>query len=80
MAIQMSNVNIREWIQKRREGVQPWNEFFNWNKMKLPATLAPAGTRIVKNIEKFQSNYLFVFVGLFTFCVWALSLTLPDSN
>ena len=70
MSIQMSNVNIREWVQKRREGVQPWSEFLNWNKFKAPKSIAPAGARIVKNIEKFQSNYLFVFVGLFAFCMY----------
>ena len=69
MSLQLKNVNVREWIQKRREGVQPWTEFFNWGKFKAPKSIAPAGARIVKNIDKFQSNYIFVFVGLFAFCM-----------
>ena len=69
MSLQLKNVNVREWLQKRREGVQPWSEFFNWGKFQAPKQIAPAGARIVKNIDKFQSNYLFVFIGLFAFCV-----------
>ena len=27
------------------------------------------GKRVIKNVEKFQSNYLFIFLGLVIFCM-----------
>ena len=34
MALSM-NMNAREWVQKRRESVRPWAEFFNFGKYKV---------------------------------------------
>ncbi|KAK3587718.1 hypothetical protein CHS0354_042509 [Potamilus streckersoni] len=76
MSISLSNVSAREWLQKRRETIQPWGEFLNTGKLKSPKSLAPLPKRIVKNIEKFQSNYLFVFIGLVIFCVLTSPLLL----
>ena len=69
MSIQLSNIQYREWFNKRRESVAPWGEFFNASKFKVPKTLAKGGKRVVANIDKFQSNYLFVFLGLVAFCM-----------
>ena len=69
MAMTLSNVAVREWFQKTREGVKPWSEFVNTNKFRLPRSVAPLGKRIVKNIEVFQGNYMFVFLGLVAFCM-----------
>ncbi len=69
MAMQLSNVNMREWFQKRRENVAPWTEFVNFAKFKVPKSVAPVSKRVVKNIERFQSNYMFVFFGLVIFCM-----------
>ena len=69
MALSLSNFRLREWFQLRRESVQPWNVFLNPSNFKLPKAVAPATTRFVSNIEKFQSNYLFVFLGLAAFCL-----------
>ena len=34
MALSM-NMNAREWVQKRRESVRPWSEFFNFGKYRV---------------------------------------------
>ena len=70
----LSNLNLQslkpqEWIAKRRETLKPWTEFISLSKFKKPLSATQSGSRLVKNIEYFQSNYLFVFVGLAIYCV-----------
>lgn len=69
MALTLSNASAREWFQRTRERVRPWAEFINTKRFKMPNTMAPLPNRIVKNIETFQGNYLFVFIGLVFFCL-----------
>lgn len=69
MSISLSNVSAREWISKTREGIKPWGEFINTGKFKVPKSITPVPRRIIKNIELFQSNYMFVFIGLVLFCI-----------
>jgi len=76
MSIQLANIQYREWFNKRRDSVAPWGEFFNTSKFKAPKTFPKVGTRVVANIEKFQSNYLFVFLGLVAFCILTSPLLL----
>ena len=69
MTMKLSNVQVREWLQKQRDSVQPWGDFFNGRKFKVPKSIAPVGPRIIQNVARFQSNYLFVFLGLLAFCM-----------
>lgn len=69
MSVTLTNVRLREWFQKRRESVQPWKVFLTPSNFKLPKAVAPGTRRFMSNIEKFQSNYLFVFLGLVAFCL-----------
>lgn len=69
MSLTLSNASAREWLARTREGIKPWGEFINTSKFKTPKSVAPVPKRIMKNIEHFQSNYLFVFLGLVLFCV-----------
>ncbi|KAI8767947.1 prenylated Rab acceptor protein 1 [Biomphalaria glabrata] len=69
MSLTLSNVSAREWFHKTRESVKPWTEFLNSKKFAIPKTVAPLPKRIVKNIEAFQGNYLFVFLGLVVVCI-----------
>lgn len=69
-----ANFNINafkphEWISKKRETLKPWGEFMNMSKFKKPASPGQFGLRLVKNVNHFQSNYLFVFVFLAVYCV-----------
>lgn len=58
-----------QWIEHRRANVRPWSLFLNSNNVRPPPSLPRLGKRIVKNIEYFQSNYLFVFIGLVIYCL-----------
>lgn len=59
----------QEWVLKRRETLKPWTEFASIAKFKKPTGAAQAGSRLIKNVTHFQSNYLFVFVFLAIYCV-----------
>jgi anoctamin-1 len=69
MALSLSNATAREWFSKTRDGIHPWGEFVNTGRFQTPKSVAPLPKRIMKNIEHFQSNYLFVFIGLVVFCM-----------
>ncbi|GFN91285.1 pra1 family protein [Plakobranchus ocellatus] len=69
MAVSLSNTTAREWFSRTRESVKPWGDFINTKRMGVPKSVAPLPKRIVKNIEHFQGNYLFVFMGLVIFCI-----------
>jgi len=60
---------IREWITKRREEIRPWSDFFKTSHFDMPKTPARLSNRVIKNLEHFQSNYVFVFVVLFIYCL-----------
>ncbi|XP_060077546.1 prenylated Rab acceptor protein 1-like [Ylistrum balloti] len=76
MSLTLSNASAREWLARTREGIKPWGEFINTSKFKVPKSVAPVPKRVMKNIEHFQSNYLFVFLGLVLFCVLTSPLLL----
>jgi len=69
MAVKLSSVQVREWFQRQKESIQPWGEFLNGKKFRVPKSVAPVGQRVVKNFTRFQSNYMFVFLGLLAFCL-----------
>lgn len=65
----LDSLKPQEWISKRRETLKPWTEFASFGKFKKPATPGQLGSRLVKNVAYFQSNYLFVFIILAIYCV-----------
>jgi len=69
VAMAMNYMQAQSWLQKQRESVQPWGQFLNTSKFKVPKSIAPVGKRVIKNIDRFQSNYVFVFMGLILFCI-----------
>ncbi|XP_005100975.1 prenylated Rab acceptor protein 1 isoform X1 [Aplysia californica] len=69
MSLSLSNASAREWFSKTRESVRPWAEFVHTKRFGVPKSIAPVPKRIVKNIDTFQGNYLFVFMGLVVFCI-----------
>lgn len=70
MAVNLSNIKVREWFQRQRDSIQPWSEFLNSKKFRPPKSVALGGKRILKNVASFQSNYTFVFLGLLIFCLY----------
>jgi hypothetical protein len=65
-----------EWIQRRRQGLKSWRDFFNTNKFKTPTGVTTVGRRLLINVEQFQSNYLCVFIVLFVYCILTSPLLL----
>jgi len=66
---QLSKQEAMEWIAGARDRIRPWTTFFATTRYKAPVAAQRLPRRIVMNLEYFQSNYLFVFVGLFFFCL-----------
>lgn len=48
---------------------RPWTQFVQTENFKAPASLPRLTRRFYKNVEYFQANYLFVFLGLFAYCL-----------
>ncbi|GFS18519.1 PRA1 family protein [Elysia marginata] len=69
MSLSLSNTSAREWFSRTKESVKPWGDFLNTKRMGVPKSVSPLPKRVVKNVEHFQGNYLFVFMGLVLFCV-----------
>jgi len=60
---------LREWASKRREEIRPWVTFVKTTNFEPPQSLPKWSKRLYKNIEYFQSNYVFVFLILFLYCL-----------
>nr|CAB3265386.1 prenylated Rab acceptor protein 1-like [Phallusia mammillata] len=60
---------VRDWVNKRRQTIQPWSEFINTTKFRKPTSAANLSKRAVKNIQHYQTNYIFVFTGLIVYCI-----------
>lgn len=59
----------KDWIASKHSGVQPWAEFLNIRYVSLPKSVGEATSRLLSNLHRFQSNYLFVFLGLVVYCM-----------
>lgn len=68
-AFDFNALKPQEWISKRRETLKPWTEFGNWSRFKKPVSPQQAVSRTLKNLNHFQTNYLFVFIILAIYCV-----------
>ncbi|CAL7952015.1 unnamed protein product [Xylocopa violacea] len=58
-----------EWIEHRKANIRPWSLFLNTSNMKASPSLPRLTKRIMKNIDYFQSNYVFVFIGVVLYCL-----------
>ncbi|KAF5284002.1 hypothetical protein FQR65_LT13636 [Abscondita terminalis] len=58
-----------EWIQERKQNIRPWLQFLQTANFKLPQSFPRLSRRFTKNIEYFQSNYIFVFLILIAYCL-----------
>ena len=59
----------KDWIASKHSKVQPWSEFFNIRKISKPNSIGEGVTRVLGNLQLYQSNYLFVFLGLLVYCM-----------
>lgn len=67
--IQLASPAVHEWITHRRENVRSWFLFANTNKFKIPPSFQRWTKQVVKNVDYFQSNYMFIFIGLIIYCL-----------
>ena len=68
----IANVSVKTaqtWLMQRKDLIKPWSEFVNSNNFKKPDTIKQWTTRSLKNIENYQANYMFVFIGLILYCM-----------
>jgi len=67
---------VGAWWTSRRQNVRAWTVFLNSNKFHLPKTTSQVTERVIRNIDYFQSNYLFVFIILAVYCLLTSPLLL----
>ncbi|MCL4136978.1 UNVERIFIED_CONTAM: hypothetical protein GTU68_015255 [Idotea baltica] len=76
VGLKLASPGAREWFQNRREHLKPWLTFVSTSKFLVPQTPQKWTKRVVKNIDYFQSNYMFVFIGLIIYCLLTSPLLL----
>ncbi|XP_039629069.1 prenylated Rab acceptor protein 1 [Polypterus senegalus] len=59
----------KEWFDRRRSTIRPWSSFGDQRRFSKPKNFGEVCKRLVKNLDHFQSNYIFVFLGLIAYCV-----------
>ncbi|XP_029432982.1 prenylated Rab acceptor protein 1 [Rhinatrema bivittatum] len=59
----------KEWLDRRRSTIRPWANFVDQRRFSKPRNFGEMCKRLVKNVEHFQSNYVFVFLGLILYCI-----------
>lgn len=59
----------KDWIASKHSKVKPWGEFFNPRSFSLPRGAGDVTSRLLGNLQRFQTNYLFVFLGLIVYCM-----------
>uniref|UniRef100_A0A3B4AM94 PRA1 family protein n=1 Tax=Periophthalmus magnuspinnatus TaxID=409849 RepID=A0A3B4AM94_9GOBI len=59
----------KEWLDKRRVSIRPWASFVDQRKFSKPRNFGELCQRVVKNVEVYNSNYTFIFLGLILYCI-----------
>ncbi|XP_028401442.1 prenylated Rab acceptor protein 1-like [Dendronephthya gigantea] len=60
---------IKSWIGEKRSKIRPWSEFLDMKRFSKPKNSSEMTSRMTKNVEVYQANYVFIFLGLATYCV-----------
>ncbi|KAF7227023.1 prenylated Rab acceptor protein 1 [Nothobranchius furzeri] len=59
----------KEWFDRRRLSIRPWASFVDQRKFSKPRNFGELCQRVVKNVEVYNSNYTFIFLGLILYCI-----------
>ncbi|XP_062321687.1 prenylated Rab acceptor protein 1 isoform X2 [Osmerus eperlanus] len=59
----------KEWFDKRRVSIRPWSSFVDQRKFSKPRNFGEMCQRVVKNVDTYNSNYTFIFLGLILYCI-----------
>ncbi|XP_068097550.1 prenylated Rab acceptor protein 1 isoform X2 [Hyperolius riggenbachi] len=65
----ISPSTAKDWFDKRRAQIRPWNNFVDQRRFTRPQNFGELCKRVTRNVEHFQSNYIFVFMGLILYCI-----------
>ncbi|XP_040152787.1 prenylated Rab acceptor protein 1 [Anopheles arabiensis] len=68
--------SLWELLRLSRQNIRPWSEFLQTSNFKTVANVSRLTNRIIRNLAYFQSNYLFVFLGLIVYCLLTSPLIL----
>ncbi|TRY95595.1 hypothetical protein DNTS_018375 [Danionella cerebrum] len=60
---------IKDWVDRKRKSIRPWAGFVDQRKFSKPRNFGELCQRVVKNLNTFQSNYTFIFLGLILYCI-----------
>ncbi|XP_041568376.1 prenylated Rab acceptor protein 1 [Taeniopygia guttata] len=64
------------WLGARRAGLRPWGSFLDQRRFGVPRDLGELWRRLGQNAERFQSNYLLLFLALLLYCLLSSPLLL----
>ncbi|KAG9337746.1 hypothetical protein JZ751_028243 [Albula glossodonta] len=59
----------KEWFDRRRAAIRPWAGFVDQRKFSKPRNFAELCQRVLRNLDNYQSNYIFIFLGLILYCI-----------
>lgn len=59
----------KKWLEQRRATLRPWGSFADQRRFGRPRDFGELCQRLARNVEHFQSNYVFVFLGLILYCL-----------
>ncbi|XP_057689292.1 prenylated Rab acceptor protein 1 [Corythoichthys intestinalis] len=59
----------KEWLDRRRVSIRPWATFIDQRKFSKPRNFGEMCQRVVKNVDTYNSNYTFIFLGLILYCI-----------
>ena len=60
---------IKSWVGEKRSKIRPWSEFLDVKRLSKPKTSSEVTSRIKQNVEEYQANYVFIFLGLAAYCM-----------
>ncbi|KAI1886233.1 hypothetical protein AGOR_G00211880 [Albula goreensis] len=65
----LSGSVAKEWFDRRRAAIRPWAGFVDQRKFSKPRNFAELCQRVLRNLDNYQSNYIFIFLGLILYCI-----------
>ncbi|XP_061103489.1 prenylated Rab acceptor protein 1 isoform X2 [Conger conger] len=65
----LSGSVAKEWFDRRRLAIRPWVGFVDQRKFSKPRTFGELCQRVLRNVDNYQSNYIFIFLGLILYCI-----------
>lgn len=59
----------KEWVSSKNASLKPWSLFCNVRRISRPKSVGEATQRLFSNLAMFQSNYVFICLGLAAYCM-----------